>query len=79
VRSTRDRGYAMRDPNVEPRTSDTLAVPIFARDVVQASIGMTYFRAATNAFGSRDTLVAALKRAAAGIGAEVDRLTAHQN
>jgi IclR family mhp operon transcriptional activator len=79
VRTTRDRGYAMRDPNVEPRTSDTLAVPIFAHGVIQASIGMTYFRAATGAFGSRDTLVAALKRAAAGIGAEVDRLTAHQN
>lgn len=78
VRTTRDRGFAMRDPNVEPRTSDTIAVPIFARGVVQASIGMTYFRAATNAFGSRDALVAALKRAAEGIGAEVDRLTAHQ-
>jgi IclR family mhp operon transcriptional activator len=79
VRTTRDRGFAMRDPHVEPRTSDTIAVPIFARGVVQASIGITYFRAATNAFGTRDELVAALKRAAAGIGAEVDRLTAHRS
>ena len=77
VRTTRDRGFSMRDPHVEPRTSDTIAVPIFARGVVQASIGITYFRAATNAFGSRDELVSALKRAAEGIGAEVDRLTAH--
>lgn len=76
VRTARDRGFSMRDRNVEPRTSDTVAVPIRARGIVQASIGMTYFRAATHAFGSRDALVAALKRAAAGIGAEVDRLTA---
>lgn len=75
VRTARDRGFSMRDRNVEPRTSDTVAVPIRARGIVQASIGMTYFRAATHAFGSRDALVAALKRAAAGIGAEVDRLT----
>lgn len=77
VRTIRDRGYAMRDPNVEPRTSDTIAVPIFGRGGVQASIGLTYFRTATNAFGSRDDFVAALKRAAAGISAEVERLTAH--
>jgi IclR family mhp operon transcriptional activator len=78
VRTIRDRGYAMRDPNVEPRTSDTIAVPIFGRGGVQASIGLTYFRTATNAFGSRDDFVAALKRAAAGINAEVERLTAHR-
>jgi hypothetical protein len=52
-------------------------VPIMASSGVQASIGITYFRAATNAFGTRDDLVAALKRSAKGIGAEVDRLTAH--
>lgn len=79
VRTIRQRGFAMRDPHVEPRTSDTIAMPIYAREVVQASIGMTYFRAAANAFGSRDTLVAALARAAKGIGDEVDRLTAHQS
>lgn len=78
VRTIRDRGYAMRDPHVEPRTSDTIAVPIFARGVVQASLGITYFRSAMNSFGSRDGFVVALKRAAAGIGAEVDRLTAPQ-
>lgn len=78
VRTIRDRGYAMRDPNVEPKTSDTIAVPIFGRGGVQASIGLTYFRTATNAFGSRDDFVAALKRAAEGINAEVQRLTAHR-
>ena len=78
VRTIRDRGYAMRDPNVEPRTSDTIAVPIFGRGGVQASIGLTYFRTATNAFGSRDDFVTALKLAAAGISAEVERLTEHR-
>lgn len=76
VRTVRDRGYAMRDSNVEPRTSDTIAVPIFARGAVQASIGLTYFRSAMNSFGSHGKFVDALKHAAAGIGAEVDRLQA---
>jgi len=74
VRTVRERGYAMRDANVEPRTSDTIAVPIFARDVVQASIGITYFRSAMNSFGSHAAFVEALRHAAQGIGAEVDRL-----
>jgi IclR family mhp operon transcriptional activator len=79
VSTIRDRGYAMRDPHVEPRTSDTIAVPVIARGAVQASIGITYFRSAMNSFGSSDMFVAALKRAAAGIGAEVDRLTAQES
>ena len=74
VRTTRERGYAMRDPNVEPRTSDTVAVPIFARGTVQASLSITYFRSAINSFGSHNNFVEALKEAAPAIGAEVDRL-----
>lgn len=76
VRTVRERGYAMRDANVEPRSSDTIAVPIFARGTVQASIGITYFRSAMNSFGSHTKFVEALKHAARGIGAEVDRLQA---
>ncbi len=47
---TRERGYALRSPRVEPRNSNTIAVPIFneARRVV-ASLGLTYF---TSAFAS---------------------------
>jgi IclR family mhp operon transcriptional activator len=78
VRTVRNRGYAMRDPNVEPRTSDTIAAPIVPGGTVQASIGITYFRSALNSFGSHDKIVAALKEAASGIAAEVDRLTASQ-
>jgi len=75
IRTIRDRGYARRDPQVDPQTSDTVAVPIFANGRVEATIGMTFFRTATNSFGSRDAFVEALKHAAAGIGAEVDRLS----
>lgn len=76
VQTVRSRGYAMRDAYVEPRTSDTIAAPIVPGGTVQASIGITYFRSALNSFGSHDRFVAALKEAAAGIAAEVDRLTA---
>lgn len=75
IHTIRDRGYARRDPDVDPRTSDTVAVPIFAGGKVQATIGMTFFRSATNSFGSRDAFVSALKHAASRIGAEVDRLS----
>jgi IclR family mhp operon transcriptional activator len=74
VSTVRNRGYAMRDTKVEPKTSDTIALPIFSRGVVQATLGITYFRSAASSFGTRDIIVDALKEATTGIGAEVDRL-----
>jgi IclR family mhp operon transcriptional activator len=41
-------GYAQRAPNVEPRSSSTIAVPIrYGRGVI-ASVGMTYFKSAVS-------------------------------
>ena len=53
VRSTRSRGFAERDPNVEPRNSGTIAVPIMAHGLVLATLGLTYFRSAVR----RSTLI----------------------
>ena len=39
----RRQGFAERDPLVEPRLSNTIAVPIIADDRVLATVGMTYF------------------------------------
>jgi IclR family transcriptional regulator, mhp operon transcriptional activator len=48
----RERGYATRSPEVEPRNSDTIAVPIFNEsERVVASLGLTYF---ISAFGSQN-------------------------
>jgi IclR family mhp operon transcriptional activator len=52
VTLTRERGYAVRSPQVEPRNSNTIAVPVFNDNGrVVASLGLTYF---TSAFSSQN-------------------------
>jgi len=44
VKSVRQRGYAVRSSEVEPRNSNTIAVPIYNEtNRVVASLGLTYF------------------------------------
>jgi IclR family mhp operon transcriptional activator len=61
ARTTRHRGYAQRDPNAEPKNSDTIAVPIMAHGRVLATYGLTYFRSAVTRSVLVGTLVPALK------------------
>jgi IclR family mhp operon transcriptional activator len=42
----RKQGFAERDPVVEPRSSNTIAVPVVAGERVLATVGMTYFTSA---------------------------------
>jgi IclR family mhp operon transcriptional activator len=63
VRATRSRGFAERDPRVEPRNSGTIAVPIMADGQVLATLGLTYFRSAVRRSTLTDTLVPALDEA----------------
>ena len=50
LRKVRADGYAVRSPEVEPRNSNTIAVPIFDENGrARASLGLTYFK---SAFGS---------------------------
>jgi IclR family mhp operon transcriptional activator len=42
----RKQGFSERDPFVEPRSSNTIAVPILAGRRVLATVGMTYFTSA---------------------------------
>lgn len=74
IRTVRERGYAFRSPKVEPKNSDTLAVPIYVDGVVHGSIGITYFRSAMESFGERDALIDELIDAAGKIGSEASRL-----
>lgn len=41
--AVRKQGFAERDPQVEPRSSGTVAVPIVSGQKVLATVGMTYF------------------------------------
>lgn len=77
VERTRQRGYATRSPLVEPRNSNTIAVPIFNEaGRVMASLGLTYF---TSAFKTEaeacDRYAPILKSAAAAISQDLVRLT----
>lgn len=74
VRSTRSRGFAERDPNVEPKNSGTIAVPIMAQGHVLATLGLTYFRSAVQRATIIDTLVPALKEARAHIEQSIEAL-----
>jgi IclR family mhp operon transcriptional activator len=67
VKATRGRGFAMRDPNVTPRNSDTIAVPIMARGRVLATLGLTYFRSAVTPAMLLETLVPALQETRAQV------------
>jgi IclR family mhp operon transcriptional activator len=72
--SIRWKGYALRDRHVEPRSSDTLAVPIFLDGVVRATFGTTFFRSAIRCEAALDRLASALKQASQEISSEIERL-----
>ncbi len=39
-------GFALRDPMTEPRSSNTMAMPVMMGETVLATVGMTYFNTA---------------------------------
>lgn len=75
VQSVRKNGYALRDVRVEPKSSNTLAVPIFVEGRVRATLGMTFFRSAVKSHSQIIEYAALLKEASAEITEETDRLT----
>jgi IclR family mhp operon transcriptional activator len=76
VRSVRSRGFAERDPKVEPKSSSTVAVPIMAGKRVLATFGLTYFRSAVRPTAVREQLVRPLQAAARQIEASIEKMHA---
>jgi IclR family mhp operon transcriptional activator len=74
VNKARQRGFAQRDPGVEPSNSNTVAVPIMAHGRIAATIGLTYFRIGAS---EKDvaTFADALKATAKDIGDQIEKLT----
>lgn len=64
----RSAGFALRDPAVEPRSSNTIAVPVMRGDAVLATIGMTYYKSAYPPAQAVATFVPRLRRLAMRIG-----------
>jgi IclR family mhp operon transcriptional activator len=60
----RNAGFALRNPSVEPRSSDTIAVPVVRGDDVLATIGMTYYKSAYPPAQAVATFVPLLRRLA---------------
>jgi IclR family mhp operon transcriptional activator len=73
VASIRYRGYALRDREIEPKSSDTLAVPIFLGGMVRATLGTTYFRSAMRCEAEIDRHANILKSASRRITIETER------
>lgn len=46
LKTVRAQGYAERDPTMEPRSSNTIAMPVMDQDRVLGTLGITYYRAA---------------------------------
>lgn len=74
IATVRRQGYALRDPKVEPRSSNTVAVPIMLGDHVAGTIGLSFFRSAVAHRALTEELVPALKQAAKEITASMQRL-----
>ncbi|NKC31245.1 DNA-binding transcriptional regulator [Falsiroseomonas selenitidurans] len=75
VTTVRRQGYALRDPAVEPRSSDTVAVPILLGSQVAGTIGLSYFRSVVSHATLVDVLVPALQEASRQITASMERLS----
>jgi IclR family mhp operon transcriptional activator len=69
----REHGYAMRDPRVRPESS-TIAVPIFERSRVVATIGLTWFSSALTAQQAVERFLQPLQDASAAISVALQGL-----
>lgn len=67
VAQARTAGFAERSPELEPRTSGTIAFPIRLGDRVLATFGVTYFRSAVAQTQSRDVILEEIRDTVAKI------------
>lgn len=74
VTTVRRQGYAQRDPAVEPRSSDTVAVPIMLGESVAGTLGLSFFRSVVTHAALVSDLVPALQEASRQITASMERL-----
>jgi IclR family mhp operon transcriptional activator len=74
LQSVRNQGFAERDPNVEPKSSSTLGVPVMDGDRVVATLGLTYFTSAMKRAQAIELYVPHLRSAADNITRSISRL-----
>jgi IclR family transcriptional regulator, mhp operon transcriptional activator len=71
IELTQERGFALRDPLVEPRNSCTVAVPVMQGPRVLATIGLTYFRSAVSEAKVREELAPCLRSTTSAIEKQI--------
>ena len=79
IKQIRKTGYATRSSLVEPRNSNTIAVPIIGKTgSVLATLGLTYFKSAFDSDQQAiDRFAPVLKSAASAISDDLDRLSSN--
>ena len=68
------QGFSERNPETEPRSSNTIAVPIIGENRVLGTLGLTYFRSAYNSFEATQKFVSTLQKAAKSISKNAQEL-----
>ncbi|WP_316979384.1 DNA-binding transcriptional regulator [Shumkonia mesophila] len=79
IRTVRQQGFAERDTTVHPQSSGTIAVPIFWKQRVLATICMTFFRSAVPRAKAIEIFLEPLQSAARGIEESIRMLHAASN
>ncbi|PHR96913.1 MAG: transcriptional regulator [Blastopirellula sp.] len=74
LRFVREQGFAERIPYMEPRSSNTIAVPIMGEERILGTLGITYFRAAYSQKDAAEKFVKKLHRTARDIAKNTRRL-----
>lgn len=69
----RAAGFTDRSPDLEPRSSGTIAMPIRSGDRVLATFGITYFTSAVRQNRSRTAIIEAVRSTVAQIEAKLRR------
>ncbi len=70
----RQQGFAERNPYMDPRSSNTIAVPILDNDRVMGTLGITFFRSAYTRQEAITKFVGLLQNAASEIAKSTQKL-----
>lgn len=76
VAAVRRQGYADRDPQVEPRNSNTIAMPVREKGRVVATLGVGFYRSAVTERMLRDEILPELRAAVRTTERQLARLRA---
>ena len=68
------QGFSERNPEMEPKSSNTIAVPIYSGNRVMGTIGLTYFRSAHKGKEAIQKFVKTLQRASKNISDSASKL-----